>query len=73
MERARKGDQMTTDTGTLLTTSETAERLGIRSELLAQWRYQNTGPPFHRLGRLVRYDPAQLAAWVEEQKVAPSV
>ena len=63
---------MTSETGTLLTTSETAERLGIRSALLAQWRYQKTGPPFHRLGRLVRYDPAQLAAWVEERKVAPA-
>jgi predicted DNA-binding transcriptional regulator AlpA len=64
---------MTSETGTLLTTSETADRLGIRSELLAQWRYQRTGPPFHRLGRLVRYDLNEIDAWLEDQRVAPGV
>jgi len=62
---------MTTDTGTLLTTAEAAERLGIRSELLTQWRYQRTGPPFHRLGRLVRYDLADIETWREDQRVTP--
>jgi excisionase family DNA binding protein len=56
----------------LLTTDEASRYLGLRSQLLVQWRYDGKGPAFHRLGRLVRYDVFELDAWLEDQKVAPS-
>lgn len=56
----------------LLTTDEASRYLGLRSQLLVQWRYEHKGPAFHRLGgRLVRYDIAELDAWLEDQRVAP--
>ena len=62
---------MTEDTR-LLTTDEASRYLGVRSRLLVQWLYERKGPVFHRLGsRLVRYDTAELAAWLEGQRVAP--
>lgn len=60
-----------TDTGRLLSTSEAARYLGVREQLLVTWRYENRGPAFHRLGRLVRYSTDELAAWVKEQRVSP--
>ena len=62
---------MTDTNARLLTTDEASRYLGLRSQLLVQWRYDRKGPPFHRLGRLVRYDVILLDAWLEEQKVAP--
>ena len=57
----------------LLTTDEASRYLGLRSQLLVQWRYERKGPAFHRLGgRLVRYDIAELDTWLEDQRVAPS-
>lgn len=61
-----------TDTTRLLTTDEASRYLGLRSQLLVQWRYDKKGPPFHRLGdRLVRYATDDLDTWLEGQKVAP--
>jgi len=62
---------MTPEVDRLLSTSEAARYLGVREQLLVTWRYENRGPAFHRLGRLVRYSTDELAAWVEEQRVAP--
>ena len=40
----------------LLTPEETSAILGHTLKELDQWRKQNTGPSFHRLGgRLIRY------------------
>ena len=60
-----------TEDARLLTTDEASRYLGLRSQLMIQWRYEGKGPVFHRLGRLVRYDVAELAAWIEEQRVLP--
>ena len=63
---------MTQDTH-LLTTDEASRYLGVRSQLLVQWRYERKGPAFHRLGsRLVRYDVSELNTWLEDHRVAPT-
>ncbi|MEU2631408.1 helix-turn-helix domain-containing protein, partial [Kitasatospora sp. NPDC007106] len=36
-------------------------------ETIYQWRRKRTGPPGFRVGRYLRYDPAEVAQWVAEQ------
>ena len=51
----------------LLTEHDAAARLGISSKTLSNWRWQGFGPPFCRIGRLVRYRPEKLEAWADQQ------
>jgi len=52
---------------TLLTTAEAAERLQVKEGTLRE--YQRRGLlPYIRLGRQVRYDAADLAAWLDTIK-----
>lgn len=37
--------------------------LGIPVNTLYQWRCQGYGPPGRRIGRHVRYDPADVRRW----------
>jgi len=48
----------------LLTEHEQAAKWGIAPKTLANQRCRGDGPPFIKLGRLVRYDPAQTEAWL---------
>lgn len=52
----------------LLTTAEVAQFLGVPVKTLHQWRYRRTGPPAARVGRHLRYDPADLAEWLRGRK-----
>ncbi|PBC72171.1 helix-turn-helix protein [Streptomyces sp. TLI_235] len=36
-------------------------------ETIYQWRRKRTGPPGFRVGRHLRYDPAEVAQWVADQ------
>lgn len=39
--------------------------LGVPVETLYQWRKRRYGPPAARVGRHLRYDPADVRAWVK--------
>jgi excisionase family DNA binding protein len=52
----------------LLTLDEVAELLGIPASTLYRWRSEGDGPPSFRVGRVVRYDSADLEAWLQRQK-----
>jgi len=41
--------------------------LGVPVETLYQWRKRRYGPPAARVGRYLRYDPADVRAWVRER------
>ncbi|WP_295389102.1 helix-turn-helix domain-containing protein [uncultured Thiodictyon sp.] len=43
-----------------------AERLSISRRTLQTWRLRGGGPPFVKIGSAVRYDPAQVDAWLDE-------
>jgi excisionase family DNA binding protein len=60
-------------TTTLLTTQEVADRTGLSRETLAQWRSQRRGIPYLKMGRAVRYDPADVQAYLEGCRVSVSV
>lgn len=45
--------------------ADTAAFLGVPVSTLHQWRYLRTGPKAYRVGRWLRYDPAEVVAWVK--------
>jgi len=48
----------------LLREAEAARRLGTSVRTLQKWRCNGKGPRFVRLSRAVRYDPADLEAFI---------
>jgi predicted DNA-binding transcriptional regulator AlpA len=46
---------------------DVAAFLGVPVATLHQWRYLRTGPRAFKVGRHLRYDPADVAAWLERQ------
>lgn len=51
---------------------EVAEITGLSEETLAQWRSQKRGIPYLKIGRAVRYDPADVQAYLEGCRVSVS-
>lgn len=54
----------------LLTTQNAAERLGLSPRTLEALRVRGGGPSYLKLGRLVRYEPAALEAWIDARRLA---
>jgi len=50
---------------------EVAEYLDIPAATLKDWRHKGTGPAYTRQGRHVRYDWADVDAWVKAKHVEP--
>ena len=57
----------------LLTPEQVAALTGVCKETLAQWRSQKRGIPYLKVGRVVRYDPADVQAYLEGCRVSVSV
>jgi excisionase family DNA binding protein len=57
----------------LLKSEEVASLTGLSLETLAQWRSQRRGIPYLKVGRAVRYDPADVQAYLEGCRVSVSV
>ncbi len=49
----------------LMTETETARLLGLKVATLRRWRWAGKGPHFLKLGGAVRYDPADLTAFIK--------
>ena len=56
----------------LLTPLEVAELTGLSTDTLAQWRSQRRGIPYLKIGRAVRYDPADVQAYLEGCRISVS-
>lgn len=52
----------------LLTDAQVARLLGTSRKALAQRRWRGGGPRYVKLGRRVLYDPADLEAWIQQNK-----
>jgi hypothetical protein len=52
----------------LWTVEETARFLRVPKATLYQWRYLGIGPKAGRVGRHLRYDPAEVIAWFRQQQ-----
>ena len=55
----------------LWTEAELSDQINVPRATLKRWRYEGVGPPFLRLGRHVRYDPAAIRRWLREQGREP--
>ncbi|MEU6514099.1 helix-turn-helix domain-containing protein [Streptomyces sp. NPDC046978] len=53
-----------------LTPEDIAALFGVPIETVYQWRKKRTGPPGFRIGRHLRYDPADIRAYVTQRKGA---
>ena len=49
----------------LINEHEAARRLGLKVSTLRRWRWQGCGPTFCRIGAAVRYDPRELADFID--------
>lgn len=56
-----------------LTTTEAAQALGVKPDTLRKWRWRGRGPGFIRVGHTVRYDLAEVAAYIAAHRVQPGV
>lgn len=52
----------------LLNIQEAADLLGIKNHTLYQWVSQHK-IPYYKIGRLVRFSPSKLEAWVKKREV----
>ena len=55
-----------------MTIEELADFLRIPKGTLYQWRHRGRGPSGVRVGRFVRYRPADVEAWLEAQARQPA-
>lgn len=61
---------MTPPQETTWTVDEVAAYLRLPVETLYTWRKRHYGPPAAKIGRHLRYDPADVRAWFRQQSVA---
>ena len=54
----------------LVSVEEVAELLQVPVQTIYAWRFQRRGPTPMRIGRYLRFDPADVARWVESRKEA---
>lgn len=52
----------------LLTLEEVADYLNVPASTLRRWRVEHTGPVALKVGRVLRYDPADLTRWVNSRR-----
>jgi predicted DNA-binding transcriptional regulator AlpA len=62
--------ELPAETDRLWTPEEVARFLGVPVPTLYRWRYLGTGPKPGRVGRHLRYDPADVIAWFHQQQAA---
>ena len=53
--------------GERLNNREAADYLGLKATTLNKWRCHGTGPPYIKVGRLVRYRRADLDEFLRER------
>jgi len=54
----------------LLRESEVAAMLGVTVGTMRQWRFRKQGPPFMKIGKMVRYDVDAVKAWIDDVVVS---
>lgn len=50
----------------LWSSKDLAERLGVSTETLRYWRERGDGPPWLRVGKLIKYSPGDVEKWLAE-------
>jgi len=55
---------------TPLAMAQVAELLNVPINTLRYWRHVGAGPRSFKVGKHVRYDRADVVAWLDEQRIA---
>lgn len=55
-----------------LSTAQVAERLGVSEQSVRRWRSLGKGPAYVKIGNKVWYETADLASWVDANRIRPS-
>jgi predicted DNA-binding transcriptional regulator AlpA len=58
---------------TYLLPTEAAAYLRVAVGTLTKWRWQHKGPPYRKIGSLIRYVQSELDDWMQAQSVIPGV
>ena len=53
-----------------MTSEQAAAYLKVSARSLEAFRRRGGGPPYYKVGRLVRYAPSELREWMEQQRIA---
>ena len=48
--------------------ADAAKKLDVAEGTLANWRWKGKGPPYYRMGNMVRYEVGELDRWVAAGK-----
>jgi len=56
----------------LLKAEQVSAITGLSEETLAQWRSRKRGISYLKIGRVIRYDPAEVQAYLERCRVSVS-
>ncbi|MDJ0821574.1 MAG: helix-turn-helix domain-containing protein [Paracoccaceae bacterium] len=56
----------------LLNRTEVEAKFGVSKRFLEMAVMRNDGPPFIKIGRLVRYRAEDIEAWIAQQRVTPN-
>ena len=56
----------------LLSDEQTAAVLGVAPKTLPAWRHYGKGPDYLKVGKIVRYTPSKIRAWLDKQLVEPA-
>ena len=51
----------------LWTVQDLSEYLGIPVDTIRGWRSKKYGPPARKIGKHLRYDPADVRRWLDDQ------
>ena len=57
--------------GQLLNTEAASALLGCTPAALVKFRTERRGPPYVKVGRLIRYRRLDLVRWIRSQRVSP--
>lgn len=57
----------------LLSVQEVAELLQVPVKTIYQWRCQGDGPAPIKVGRYLRFDPGDVALWIEGRKAMTAI
>jgi excisionase family DNA binding protein len=52
----------------LWTVEDVSAFLGVPVSTLYQWRHHRTGPRAYKIGRHLRYDPAEVRGWLTREE-----
>jgi hypothetical protein len=55
------------DSINLIDTTKAAQILGVKKNTLEIWRHQKKGPPFRKIGKLVRYSKLDIHNYLDGQ------